>query len=96
MFARALLAFLAMPGMVAIVVPVIWLWSSSHTRLVHPLGLVPLLAGFVGLIWCVRDFYVVGKGTLAPWAPPVRIVVIGLSSGGRDWRRGSWRRPLTR
>ena len=26
----------------------------------------------------MRDFYVFGKGTLAPWAPPSRLVVIGL------------------
>jgi len=29
-------------------------------------------------VWCVRDFYVSGKGTLAPWAPPERLVVVGL------------------
>jgi len=78
MFARALLAFLALPGIVAIVVPVTWLWASSHTRLVHPLGLVFLLVGFVALLWCVRDFYVSGKGTLAPWAPPTDLVDVGL------------------
>ena len=78
MFRRALLAFLALPGVVAIAVPVVWLIASSHTQLVQPLGLVLLVAGFIGLIWCVRDFYVAGKGTLAPWAPPVRVVVVGL------------------
>jgi protein-S-isoprenylcysteine O-methyltransferase Ste14 len=26
----------------------------------------------------VRDFYVAGRGSLAPWAPPERLVVIGL------------------
>ena len=30
------------------------------------------------LLWCVRDFYVTGKGTLAPWDPPTRLVVVGL------------------
>jgi len=29
------------------------------------------------LLWCVRDFYVSGKGTLAPWAPPERLVLLG-------------------
>jgi hypothetical protein len=39
----------------------------------------PLLAagGFL-LLWCVRDFYVEGKGTLAPWSPPQHLVVSGL------------------
>ncbi len=26
----------------------------------------------------MRDFYVIGRGTLAPWAPPRRLVVVGL------------------
>jgi protein-S-isoprenylcysteine O-methyltransferase Ste14 len=29
------------------------------------------------LAWCVRDFYVAGKGTLAPWSPPQRLVTTG-------------------
>jgi protein-S-isoprenylcysteine O-methyltransferase Ste14 len=30
------------------------------------------------LLWCVRDFYVSGRGTLAPWDPPQRLVRVGL------------------
>lgn len=78
MFIQALLAFLALPGIVAFAVPVTWLWLSDHTRLVQPLGIAPLLAGALALFWCVRDFYVSGKGTLAPWAPPTRLVNVGL------------------
>ena len=78
MFIRALFAFLALPGVVAFAVPIAWLVASSHTSLVHPLGLVPLIVGSAALLWCVRDFYVSGKGTLAPWAPPVYLVVAGL------------------
>jgi protein-S-isoprenylcysteine O-methyltransferase Ste14 len=78
MFARALLAFLALPGVVAYSVPVVWLVGSSHTTLVQPLGLVPLVVGTVALLWCVRDFYASGKGTIAPWAPPADLVVVGL------------------
>ncbi len=78
MFAQALLAFVALPGVVAIIVPVAWLWASSHTRLVQPLGLAPLLVGFFALLWCVRDFYISGKGTLAPWTPPAHLVIVGL------------------
>ena len=84
MFARAVLAFLALPGVVAIAVPVAWLWLRSHTKLVQPLGLVPLLLGFVALLWCVRDFYVSGKGTLAPWSPPGRLVIVGLYRYSRN------------
>jgi protein-S-isoprenylcysteine O-methyltransferase Ste14 len=78
MFTQALIAFIALPGVVAIAVPVAWLWASSHTTLVQPLGLAPLLIGLFALLWCVRDFYISGKGTLAPWTPPTRLVTIGL------------------
>jgi protein-S-isoprenylcysteine O-methyltransferase Ste14 len=37
-----------------------------------------LACGIGGLLWCVRDFYVAGKGTLAPWDPPQKLVVVGL------------------
>ena len=30
------------------------------------------------LLWCVRDFYVVGRGSLAPWSPPKNLVTTGL------------------
>lgn len=57
MFARALFAFLALPGIVAFAVPIYWLVSTARTQIVQPLGLVPLVVGIVGLLWCVRDFY---------------------------------------
>ena len=78
MFARAVIAFLALPGIVAFAVPLTWLWTTQRLAWTHPLGLVPLLMGIAGLLWCVRDFFVAGKGTLAPWAPPQRLVVVGL------------------
>ena len=78
MFTRALIAFLACPGIVAIALPIAWLVVTSHTQLRQPFGLVLLTAGFVMLLWCVRDFYVSGQGTLAPWAPPRKLVMVGL------------------
>ncbi|HJQ98431.1 MAG TPA: methyltransferase, partial [Candidatus Polarisedimenticolaceae bacterium] len=78
MFVRALAAFLVLPGIVAFALPVMWLVVDEHTRLARPLGLLPLLVGVVALLWCVRDFYVRGRGTLAPWSPPTRLVVVGL------------------
>jgi protein-S-isoprenylcysteine O-methyltransferase Ste14 len=78
MFIRALVAFLALPGMVAFALPLVWLWRSGHRQLIHPSGLLVLAAGILGLLWCVRDFYVTGKGTLAPWAPPRNLVIVGL------------------
>ena len=84
MFARALLAFLVLPGVVAIAVPAAWLHSSGQTTLVHPFGLLPLAIGIGALLWCVRDFYVSGRGTLAPWAPPAQLVIVGLYRYSRN------------
>jgi protein-S-isoprenylcysteine O-methyltransferase Ste14 len=75
---RALLAFLALPTMVAGVIPA-WL-AASHP--VDP-GLLPaaiavMMIGVLLLLWCVRDFFVSGRGTLAPWDPPRHLVIVGL------------------
>ena len=96
MVTRALLAFLALPGVVAIAVPVIWLRATSHTKVVQPLGLVLLVAGACGLLWCVRDFYVWGKGTVAPWAPPARLVRTGAKALPRSWVAASKNGPSSR
>jgi len=84
MFGRACLAFLALPGMVAFTIPAIWLWCTHHAQLRHPSGLVLLGVGVLSLLWCVRDFYVSGRGTLAPWSPPERLVVVGLYRYSRN------------
>jgi protein-S-isoprenylcysteine O-methyltransferase Ste14 len=47
-------------------------------------GLAPLIGGAGALLWCVRDFYVVGGGTLAPWDPTKRLVVVGLYRYSRN------------
>lgn len=75
---RATVAFLAMPAMVAGLVPA---WLTRHAALSHAtcwpgLGLLGVGVGL--LLWCVRDFFVSGRGTLAPWDPPVHLVVVGL------------------
>lgn len=84
-FLRALFAFLALPGVVAILVPA-WMAAGSlrDGGPFHPVGLVPLIVGFVLLLWCVRDFFVSGKGTLAPWSPPKKLVTIGLYRFSRN------------
>ena len=77
LLARALVAFLALPGLVAFAVPLL-LVRPVTARSFHAAGMVPLAAGLLLLLWCVRDFYVAGKGTLAPWDPPRHLVVDGL------------------
>lgn len=103
LFARTLVAFLALPGVVGVAVP--WLiargdpWRAGP----RPGGAALALVGVATLLWCVRDFYVVGRGTLAPWAPPRRLVAVGLYQvvrnpmylavlalvAGTGWWRGS-------
>lgn len=83
LFCQAVLAFLMLPGMVAFVVP--WLLvSPAPGRSFEALGLVPLALGVVLLLWCVREFYVVGRGTLAPWTPPQELVRTGLYRWSRN------------
>jgi protein-S-isoprenylcysteine O-methyltransferase Ste14 len=82
-FWRALLAFVALPGTVAIAVPWVWVTASGRA-LACPWALAVLALGLVLLLWCVRDFYVAGKGTLAPWQPPVSLVVVGLYRYSRN------------
>jgi protein-S-isoprenylcysteine O-methyltransferase Ste14 len=78
---RAVLAFLAMPAMVAFVVP--WL-LAPRPRQFHVAAIPLLVAGVVLLLWCVRDFYVAGRGTLAPWSPPKHLVTVGLYKFSRN------------
>lgn len=83
-FLRAAAAFVACPGMVAAVVPVAFVRASNDLTLVHPAGVVVLAVGLAGLLWCVRDFYVAGAGTLAPWDPPQHLVTVGLYRYSRN------------
>jgi protein-S-isoprenylcysteine O-methyltransferase Ste14 len=70
--------------MVGFGVPIIWLWLTDGFQLVQPPGFVLIGVGLVGLVWCVRDFYITGSGTLAPWAPPEKLVVVGLYRYSRN------------
>jgi len=75
--ARAIIAFVALPGIVAFAVPVTAA-LYGHSSVHHKLASIALLsAGTTLLLWCVREFYVAGRGTLAPWAPPERLVTSG-------------------
>jgi protein-S-isoprenylcysteine O-methyltransferase Ste14 len=77
-FARAIIAFLVLPGFFAGIVP--WVLASFDPWRGRgwPFGAIILGLGSFVLAWCVRDFYISGKGTLAPWKPPERLVVVGL------------------
>ena len=107
MFWRALLAFVAMPGMVAIALPAYMATRQFRiTGEFHASGVVPLCTGFLLLLWCVREFYVAGKGTLAPWSPPRHLVTTGIYRHSRNpmyvavllmlagWAISYWSLPL--
>jgi protein-S-isoprenylcysteine O-methyltransferase Ste14 len=81
LFWQAALAFLALPGMVAFVVP---LWVLAPAGPFARWALTPLALGILLLLWCVRDFYVAGRGTLAPWTPPKELVIVGLYRVSRN------------
>ena len=84
MFIHALIAFIAVPGLVAFAIPASWLGYAALFQPSHPLGLLLIAPGSAALLWCVRDFYVAGKGTLAPWAPPEKLVTVGLYRYSRN------------
>ncbi|HYL70269.1 MAG TPA: isoprenylcysteine carboxylmethyltransferase family protein [Candidatus Dormibacteraeota bacterium] len=77
MLRRAISAFIVLPGMVAFAIPIA-IGASAGKPVQHSLAAAILVcAGTVLLLWCVREFYVAGRGTLAPWSPPRRLVVSG-------------------
>jgi len=84
LFLKALFAFLALPGMVAFVIPLLLITPASRRVWVEPWGLVPLVLGVVVLALTVREFYVAGRGTLAPWSPPRTLVTSGLYRYSRN------------
>jgi len=74
---NALAAFLILPGVVAIAVPFALVAGGQPLRQTRGYAAVLFIMGGLVLLWCVREFYVAGRGTLAPWAPPRHLVVSG-------------------
>ncbi len=75
---RAVVAFLLLPCLFAGLVP--WCLSSWDPWAGQGWAAASLLLliGLLVLLRCVWDFYVSGKGTLAPWSPPEHLVTVGL------------------
>ncbi len=86
MLIRQLVAILALPFTVATVIP-LWIARRNHVTFTRPenlagIALFLLAAGLlvVGMTlvgWSVFYFWSRGRGTLAPWDPPRRLVVEG-------------------
>jgi protein-S-isoprenylcysteine O-methyltransferase Ste14 len=87
---RHLRAIILLPGVVTLVIPGIILWrtgmdsrglwqSVPASRLILPIvGVIFICLGLVLMTATIRLFATVGKGTLAPWEPPQRLVVRGV------------------
>lgn len=74
----AFAAFLALPAVVAVLVPLLIALPSIRSGLpFRTIALIPLIVGAAVLLWCIQLFLTVGEGTLAPWDPPRRLVASG-------------------
>jgi protein-S-isoprenylcysteine O-methyltransferase Ste14 len=87
MVLRHLLAILVLPFMVVVGIPhwlverygagTEWPDGSVLSGIGMIAGAIAFLAGFTFFAWTVFLFATKGKGTLAPWDPPRRLVVTG-------------------
>jgi len=77
MLARAVVAFVALPGVVAFAIPILLLAPGDRWSSFTGAGIMVAGLGTTLLLWCVREFYVRGRGTLAPWSPPQDLVTTG-------------------
>src|ERR1700722_15232200 len=88
---RAIIAFLALPGVVAFAIPLAIGLNQPRLIPLRLLGWPILVAGVSILVWCVMEFYVAGRGTLAPLAPPETSRFLGsvqiLPQSHVRWRR---------
>jgi protein-S-isoprenylcysteine O-methyltransferase Ste14 len=77
MFLRASISFLVLPGVIAGLLPALIVRVDVHRGQGSGFGWLLLGLGLFLLLWCVRVFFVSGRGTLAPWDPPKELVVVG-------------------
>ena len=75
---RHLTAIVLLPGTVTVLVPALLLSDARFAPWPLAVAGAVLLAAGVGTIgWTVSLFAGVGRGTLAPWDPPSKLVVRG-------------------
>jgi protein-S-isoprenylcysteine O-methyltransferase Ste14 len=68
------------PGFVTVVVPYLLLAPRTEFDIgaLRFAGVLPIVLGAVGAVWCVADFVFNGRGTPAPIDPPKVLVAKGL------------------
>lgn len=62
MIIRALISFIALPGIFAVIAPPLIAYFDPWKRPDWLPCVFVMFMGGVILLWCVRDFYVLGKG----------------------------------
>ena len=77
-FIQTVVAFILLPGIFALFLPLLISYIDPWDHPFFLPGSLIVILGMILLLWCIRDFYVSGKGTLAPWNPPQNLVIIGL------------------
>ena len=78
---KQLRAILLLPGIVTVAIPAIIIYSTgmNTSNIVLPIiGSVFVLLGLILMAWTIQLFLTVGKGTLAPFDPPQKLVVRGV------------------
>ena len=79
-------AVVLLPAVVTIVVPALIVSWTGDARFWwgSAFGLALLAVGLVLVVWTNRLFSTVGDGTLAPWDPSRKLVVLGPYRHGRN------------
>jgi protein-S-isoprenylcysteine O-methyltransferase Ste14 len=77
MLARAIAAFLLLPGFFAFSLPIAIAVAAHRPRRHVPVAVAVIALGTAFLLLCVREFYAAGRGTLASWWPPEHLVTSG-------------------
>jgi protein-S-isoprenylcysteine O-methyltransferase Ste14 len=78
-------AILLLPGVMTVVIPATILcftgirWPSFPWNIVLAImGSILIVLGLSLMVWTNRLFATIGRGTLAPWNPPRKLVVQGV------------------
>jgi protein-S-isoprenylcysteine O-methyltransferase Ste14 len=92
LFARSLFS-LILPLIFTVIVPSIFIlefnnhllsFNSIISVVILAVGIFLILLGLVFVVYTNKSFFKVGKGTLAPWDPPKKLVVVDLYRNVRN------------